>query len=187
MEISHRLTEQGVAIIAVSGTGGESAGDQEFPEAREATHRELLAQEKSVELGADDAQADFPVLYGSGLDGWFVRDLHSDKPDGMAPLFETIIEHVPPPKADADAPFLMQISTLAWSDYVGRIGCGHRRLVPARVGAEEVERDPRGGRGPGEVLRSPAAAPAGGDVPASGGGAEAVDAVQLVGGDGGTG
>ncbi len=77
-----------------------------------------------VELGASDTQADFPVLYGSGLDGWFVRDVHADEPDGMAPLFETIIEHVPPPRVDADAPFLMQISTLAWSDYIGQIGCG---------------------------------------------------------------
>ncbi|MDX1661025.1 MAG: translational GTPase TypA [Gemmatimonadota bacterium] len=77
-----------------------------------------------VELGATDEQADFPVLYGSGLNGWFVRDLETDEPDGLAPLFETIVESVPAPDVSVDGPFRMQVSTLAWSDYVGRIGCG---------------------------------------------------------------
>ena len=77
-----------------------------------------------IELGASDNQTDFPVLYGSGLDGWLVRDLDKDKHEGLEALFETIVKHVPPPKATQDAPFLMQISTLAWNDYVGRIGCG---------------------------------------------------------------
>ncbi|MBX3730181.1 MAG: translational GTPase TypA [Candidatus Sumerlaeia bacterium] len=77
-----------------------------------------------VELGANDAQADFPVLYGSGLDGWFVRDLEKDARNSMDAVFETIAERVSPPKADLDAPFRMQVSTLEWSDYVGRIGCG---------------------------------------------------------------
>jgi len=76
------------------------------------------------ELGANDEQADFPVLYGSGLDGWLVRDLKNDKREGMDALFETIVENVRPPEADPDAPFLMQVSTLAWNDYIGRIGCG---------------------------------------------------------------
>ncbi len=77
-----------------------------------------------IELGANDAQAHFPVLYGSGLDGWLVRDLANDPRIGVEPLFETIVEHVPAPGVDTEAPFLMQISTLAWSDYIGQIGCG---------------------------------------------------------------
>ncbi|HYO45160.1 MAG TPA: translational GTPase TypA [Gemmatimonadota bacterium] len=77
-----------------------------------------------LELGASDEQADFPVLYGSGLAGWFVRDLDADPRTGMVPLFETIVESVPAPDAELDAPFRMQVSTLAWSDYLGRIGCG---------------------------------------------------------------
>lgn len=78
-----------------------------------------------IELGATDEQTDFPVLYGSGLNGWLVRDLEKDQHEnGLEALFETIVQHVPPPKATQDAPFLMQISTLAWNDYVGRIGCG---------------------------------------------------------------
>ncbi|MDD4051642.1 MAG: translational GTPase TypA [candidate division Zixibacteria bacterium] len=77
-----------------------------------------------VDLGATDEQAHFPVLYGSGLDGWFVRDLDTDAHEGMEALFETVIEHVPPPQVDQDGPFLMQVSTLDWSDYIGQIGGG---------------------------------------------------------------
>jgi GTP-binding protein len=76
------------------------------------------------ELGADDDQADFPVVYGSALEGWIVYDPETDPHEGMQALFETIVAEVPPPKAKVDAPFRMQISTLAWSDYLGRIGCG---------------------------------------------------------------
>lgn len=78
-----------------------------------------------IELGATDEQAHFPVLYGSGLAGWLVHDLaHDSHEKGMEALFETIVEHVPAPQVDPNAPFLMQISTLAWSDYIGQIGCG---------------------------------------------------------------
>lgn len=86
-----------------------------------------------LELGATDEQADFPVVYGSALEGWIVRDPDADPHEGMDALFETIIAEVPAPKARLDAPFRMQVSTLAWSDYLGRIGCGrvlegtHRR------------------------------------------------------------
>jgi GTP-binding protein len=76
-----------------------------------------------LELGASDEQAHFPVLYGSGLDGWFVRDLNKEPHEGMDALFETVVEYVPSPKVDQDGPFLMQVSTLAWNDYIGQIGC----------------------------------------------------------------
>lgn len=85
-----------------------------------------------IELGASDEQADFPVLFGSGLDGWLVRDLDTDARDGMRPLFETIINEAPAPEVDSEGPFLMQISTLAWSDYIGQIGCG--RVIRGRLG-----------------------------------------------------
>jgi GTP-binding protein len=77
-----------------------------------------------IDLGASEKQAHFPVLYGSGLDGWFVRDLDRDEHLGMDALFETVIKEVPSPKVDRKGPFLMQVSTLAWSDYIGQIGCG---------------------------------------------------------------
>lgn len=84
------------------------------------------------ELGATDEQADFPVLYGSGLNGWAVKDLNDirsdnsagNPPRGMDDLFQAIIDYVPAPDVKPDAPFLMQVSTLAWNEYVGRIGCG---------------------------------------------------------------
>jgi GTP-binding protein len=87
-----------------------------------------------IELGADERQADFHVLYGSGLDGWLVRDLEKDAHEGMQALFETIVAHVPAPRVEVDAPFLMQVSTLAWSDYLGRIGCGRVSQGRLRVG-----------------------------------------------------
>ncbi len=77
-----------------------------------------------IELGANDDQIEFPVLYGSGLAGWLVRDLEKDPHEGMDALFETIVEEVSPPDAVLDAPFRMQVCMLAWSDYVGRIGGG---------------------------------------------------------------
>lgn len=84
-----------------------------------------------LELGANDSQADFSVLYGSGLNGWLVRDLNKEPHEGMEALFQTIVEKVPPPKVDQDGPFLMQISSLAWNDYIGRIGCG--RVLKGRL------------------------------------------------------
>mgnify|MGYP000843882019 FL=1 len=83
------------------------------------------------ELGATEEQADFPVLYGSGLHGWFVRDLEKDERKGMDALFETIIENVSPPSGDPDKPFLLQATTLAWNDYIGRIGCG--KVLQGRI------------------------------------------------------
>ncbi len=77
-----------------------------------------------IDLGATDEQAHFPVLYGSGLDGWFVRDLEKDAHAGMDALFETIISEVPAPQVDQDGDFLMQVTSLDWSDYLGQIGCG---------------------------------------------------------------
>jgi len=77
-----------------------------------------------IELGATDEQAHFPVLYGSGLDGWFVGDLDKEEHKGMDAFFQTIIDEVPPPHGNQDGDFLMQVSSLDWNDYIGQIGCG---------------------------------------------------------------
>jgi GTP-binding protein len=77
-----------------------------------------------IELGATDEQASFPVLYGSGLDGWFVKELGQNEKQGMTALFQTIIDEVPPPQVNEDGDFLMQVSSLDWNDYIGQIGCG---------------------------------------------------------------
>lgn len=103
-----------------------------------------------IELGATDAQADFPVLYGSGLEGWLTRNLHTDEPRNMNALFETIVAEVPPPRAILAAPFRMQVSTLAWSDYIGRIGCGRVSQGVHRKGDPLVRTVTRWVDSPGE-------------------------------------
>ena len=76
-----------------------------------------------VELGADDQQLDFPVVYGSGRDGWASRE-PADEGRGVGPLFELILEHVPPPPQDEDAPVRFQASTLDQDDFLGRVAVG---------------------------------------------------------------
>ncbi|MGD1032328.1 MAG: translational GTPase TypA [Opitutaceae bacterium] len=80
-------------------------------------------QELLLELNASEEQFDAPVVYGSGRDGYMMRRLE-DKPVDMTPLFETILEHIPPPFAKPDEPFHMLVSNIDWSDYVGRIAVG---------------------------------------------------------------
>ncbi len=96
-----------------------------------------------LELGATDHQADFPVVYGSALEGWITYDPDTGPHEGMDVLFETIVNEVPPPKAKLDAPFRMQISTLAWSDYLGQIGCGRVSEGTHRRGDELVRTSTR--------------------------------------------
>ncbi|HEU5338158.1 MAG TPA: translational GTPase TypA [Sulfuricaulis sp.] len=74
-------------------------------------------------LGATDEQLDFPVVYTSALNGY--AGLTPDVREGdMKPLFETIIQHVAPPKVDPEGPFQMQVSSIAYSSYVGAIAIG---------------------------------------------------------------
>ncbi|MHB8536165.1 MAG: translational GTPase TypA [Sulfuricaulis sp.] len=81
-------------------------------------------------LGATEEQLDFPVIYASALNGYagFTPDLREGD---MTPLFETIIQHVAPPKVDPEGPFQMQISSIAYSSYVGAIAIG--RITRGRV------------------------------------------------------
>ncbi len=76
-----------------------------------------------MELNATEEQFDAPVLYGSGRDGYMMYHLGDEKKD-MTPLFETILDHVPPPFAKPNEPFHMLVSNIDWSDYVGRIAIG---------------------------------------------------------------
>lgn len=76
-----------------------------------------------MELNATEEQFDAPVVYGSGRDGYMMYHL-GDKKENMTPLFQTIIDHVPPPFAKPDDPFHMLVSNIDWSDYVGRIAVG---------------------------------------------------------------
>lgn len=74
-------------------------------------------------LGATDEQLDFPVIYTSALNGIAGLDVDAMAED-MTPLFEMVVERVPPPEVNLDGPFQMQISALDYSSYVGVIGIG---------------------------------------------------------------
>jgi GTP-binding protein len=76
-----------------------------------------------MELNATEEQFDAPVVYGSGRDGYMMYKL-GDPKNNMTPLFQTIIDHVPPPFAKPNDPFHMLVSNIDWSDYVGRIAVG---------------------------------------------------------------
>ncbi len=75
-----------------------------------------------VELDANDDQLDFPTIYASGRDGWAVMEL-DDEPSGLEPLMDAVLAHIPPPKHN-DGPIQMQITSIDYNDYVGRIGIG---------------------------------------------------------------
>lgn len=80
-----------------------------------------------IELGADEHQLDFPVVYASGLAG--TSALTMDEPldpetHNLHPLLDTIIEHIQPPPGDKDSPLQLQVSTLDYNDYLGRIVIG---------------------------------------------------------------
>ncbi len=74
-------------------------------------------------LGATDEQLDFPIVYASAIQGYASLD-HAEKAEDMNALFQTIVDQVSPPDVDVDGPFQMQISSLAYSSYVGTIGVG---------------------------------------------------------------
>jgi len=94
--------------------------DREHANPRKA-HNQVL--ELLLELNAAEEQFNAPFIYASARDGYALRNL-GDKPNGMTPLFETILQHIPAPRADPNAPFQMLVSNLDWSDYVGRIAIG---------------------------------------------------------------
>lgn len=78
------------------------------------------------DLGADDEALDFTTIYASAKEGWATADLDTPSAN-LKPLFEAIIEHVPAPareESNAKAPLQMLVTTVAYNDYVGRIGIG---------------------------------------------------------------
>jgi GTP-binding protein len=85
-----------------------------------------------IELGADDDQCDFTTLYASGLAGFAKNELEDEGTD-MKPLFEAILHHVPPPAGDPSKPLQLQVTTLDYSEYLGRIVIGriHNGVIKA--------------------------------------------------------
>ena len=100
-------------------------------------------------LGANDAQLDFPVIYCSATQGWARHEPEGSEQD-MKILYETIIQHVPPPRiAQDEGPLQMQISSLDYSSYVGAIGIGRINrgvLMPAQS-VVVIDRDGASRRG----------------------------------------
>jgi GTP-binding protein len=85
-----------------------------------------------VELGADDDQCDFTTLFASGLGGYAKETLEEEGAD-MKPLFDAVLHHVPPPAGDLNKPLQLQVTTLDYSEYLGRIVIGriHNGVIKA--------------------------------------------------------
>lgn len=83
-----------------------------------------------IELGANDDQLDFPIVYASAREGIAKYELE-DESNNLQPLFDTIIKSVEPPKGEKDGSFQMLITSIDANDYVGRIGVG--KIVRGRV------------------------------------------------------
>ncbi|MFD1038326.1 translational GTPase TypA [Virgibacillus byunsanensis] len=83
-----------------------------------------------IELGADDDQLEFPVVYASALNGTSGEE-PEEQNETMDPVFKTILEHIPAPVDTQDEPLQFQITLLDYNDYVGRIGVG--RVVRGKI------------------------------------------------------
>ncbi|MFB9886197.1 translational GTPase TypA [Balneatrix alpica] len=93
-------------------------------------------------LGATEEQLDFPIIYASALNG--VAGPEADQlAEDMSPLFQSIVDLVPPPQVDRDGPFQMQISALDYNSYVGVIGIGRisRGRVKSNTPVKVIDRD----------------------------------------------
>lgn len=88
-----------------------------------------------VELGAEELALDFPVAYASARDGWASVDSEEPSSD-MQPLLDQILEVIPAPTLDPEQPVRLQISTLDWDDFVGRIGIGRIERGVLRKGTD---------------------------------------------------
>ncbi len=83
-----------------------------------------------VRLGANDESLDFPLVYASAKEGWATTDIE-EKTDNMLAIFETIIKNVPAPEVVPGAPLQMLVTSLEYSDYVGRIAIG--KIVAGQI------------------------------------------------------
>jgi GTP-binding protein len=88
-----------------------------------------------LELGADDDQCEFPYLFASGLSG-YAKNALDDPSTDMQPMFEAILKHVPPPVGDPAKPLQLQVTTLDYSEYLGRIVIGRIHNGEIRMGQQ---------------------------------------------------
>jgi GTP-binding protein len=103
-----------------------------------------------IELGASDAQAEFPVVYAVGLEGKAGYE-HDKLEDDLTPLFNTIIKEVPAPTVEPDAPAKLLVTTLEYDNYKGQIGIGRLQAGVMRKGMPIVRIQPDGKRETGRI------------------------------------
>jgi GTP-binding protein len=103
-----------------------------------------------VDLGASDEQADFPVIYTRALEG---RAGHQPDPlaQDLRPLFDTILEHLPPPQVELDALPRLLVTTLAYDNYIGQIGIGRLWSGTLRGGQPVIRLNRDGEQEPGKI------------------------------------
>lgn len=88
-----------------------------------------------LELGAEDHAADFPVVYASAREGKAGHEPELEAMEGVAPVFEAILKHIPPPPTDTAAPLQMRVTSIAGDSFKGRIGTGRVYRGVLRAGA----------------------------------------------------
>jgi GTP-binding protein len=104
-----------------------------------------------VELGADDDALDFPYIFASGRAGFATHD-PAVKTDNIYALLDMVLEHVPGPEVEPDAPLQMMVTSLSWSDYVGRIATGRITCGKVRKGQRIVLLKADGSKVSGEAV-----------------------------------
>ena len=120
------LEQHLVSIVVVNKIDKPSARPEEVVD-------EVL--ELFIELGADDDQLEFPVVYASALNGTSsLSDNPADQEPSMDAIFDAVIEHVPAPVDNSDQPLQFQVSLLDYNEYVGRIGIGRIFRGKMKVG-----------------------------------------------------
>ena len=117
----------------------------------ERVHDEVL--DLLIELEATDEQLDAPFLYASAREGWASTD-PSARDGSLGPLFETVVQTVPPPHGATEGPFHLLVSTLDYSPYLGRMAIGRIEHGELRVG-DPVAAWPLDADSPGETVKVP--------------------------------
>jgi len=90
-----------------------------------------------IDLGADDDQLEFPVIYASSREGYAVKNLEDERKD-LKPLFEAIVQMVPPPSGDFEGPLQLLVSSIEYDEYVGRIAIGRVERGKIKYGQQAV-------------------------------------------------
>ena len=105
-----------------------------------------------LELGANDAQCDFPVVYAIGRDGVAMRSLNDERKD-LTPLLDTILEKVPPASGDLAAPWRFQPFNLAYDNFLGRLAVGRVYDGTVKTGANVFVKKPDGSVQAGKITK----------------------------------